>query len=246
MKKILLYTFFLLSICGQWQNVIGNPPLLRACIDNNLPLAKYLLAHGEISSVNVGDKEYGCHPLHHACINGNTELVELLLANGASRSINVRDMCGRTPLYHACTRGHTEIAKLLLANGAGKSINVQEGCIGSTPLHAACSQAMYSAKNEALVKLLIEHGAFTNVQDKEGSTPLHIACRRSYKQGAVVKHLIEHGASINTKNKYGNTPLDIARYHGKTDLLELLTKRKEQDEKKLQNLMNLLQNITDF
>ena len=69
-------------------------------------------------------------------------------------------------------------------------------------------------------KKLIKAGAELNVQDREGNTPLLIACR--YGNEKVVRYLIKSGADITLKNNKGETAMDIAVERGFSDAVELM------------------------
>lgn len=63
--------------------------------------------------------------------------------------------------------------------------------------------------DEAMARLLLEHGAAVDPQDKiVGYTPLHYAA--SYGYVAIVRLLLENGADINKTNYRGMTPLQAA------------------------------------
>ncbi|RXW15995.1 hypothetical protein EST38_g9860 [Candolleomyces aberdarensis] len=95
---------------------------------------------------------------------------------------------------------------------------------GRTALHLAVLHGF-----ESLVKILLEHGADVNYQDKDGNTPLFFAFRlRSGASGSnkddsiqplplrIVQILIQHGTDVSVKNVYGWTPLGRAIAQGAT------------------------------
>lgn len=87
---------------------------------------------------------------------------------------------GNTTLHWAILRGHIYYAKAILECGAKQNkpagINYKNKC-GSTPLHLALA-----VKNsEALVKLLLDHNAKTNLRNTEGQTPLEYAEQSNIK-----------------------------------------------------------------
>ncbi|EGD78054.1 hypothetical protein PTSG_08933 [Salpingoeca rosetta] len=64
----------------------------------------------------------------------------------------------------------------------------------------------------AVTSLIEQDNADINQQDKQGDTPLHVACR--HNQPAIVKLLLEKGADASIKNKKGETPYDVAQANG--------------------------------
>jgi len=86
-----------------------------------------------------------------------------------------------------------------------QKINInQKDIVGNTALHLLSG----SYSNTDIVKLLLQSGAKVNLQNKNGDTPIHIACEQGNED--VVLMLIATGANINVKNKMGNTPLHNA------------------------------------
>jgi ankyrin repeat protein len=69
---------------------------------------------------------------------------------------------------------------------------------GATPLHHAAGFG-----NLATMKLLLEHGADANADNKRKSTPLFW----SLHDEAKVRLLLEHGANVNARNVDGRTPI---------------------------------------
>ncbi|HEV2601145.1 MAG TPA: ankyrin repeat domain-containing protein [Candidatus Babeliales bacterium] len=59
------------------------------------------------------------------------------------------------------------------------------------------------------VQKLLDRGAYINVKDKDGETPLMIAVR--FRNVGLVKFLVNAGADIAIKDRYGRTAYHIAR-----------------------------------
>ncbi len=96
------------------QNQLGETPLMLAAINNQLDLAKSLIARG--ADVN----REGWTPLHYAAAKGHREMMRLLLENDAyldSESAN-----GTTPLMMAAFSNSPLAVKLLLEEGADPTL----------------------------------------------------------------------------------------------------------------------------
>jgi len=155
--------------------------------------------------------------------------VKLVIDCGVNPNIQNKD--GDTPLHSAALNGKSEVVKLLLEHGADPNIQNKDGM---TPLHFATEYspwhfaARYSPWDSAtergylrVVKLLLEHGADPNIQNKDGMTPLHFATERGSPE--VVKLLLEHGADPNIQeNKFGWTPLHYAVSRCHVDVVRVL------------------------
>ena len=140
--------------------------------------------------------------LHNAASMGDVRRVKELLEKGADP--NARDEDGRTPLHEAAGMGHVEIVKLLLEHGADPNAEDEDGW---TPLHVAMfygcievakhvyihcpQQRQVKGSLVEVVKLLLEHGADPNAQNKSGETPLHDAACLGHVE--IVKLLLELG-----------------------------------------------------
>jgi len=152
-------------------------------------------------------------PLHMAVKYSNLNIVQLLLDHGAGP--NVSDKDGKTPLLLAAgyPSNDCSILHTLFAHGAYSHYNDNNG---NTILHyAVCSKSMTKSR------MLIEKGLFTDKKNKDGKTPLFIACETN--QDSLVSLLLEHGANINIKNIHtGDSMLHVAAENGFINIVELL------------------------
>jgi ankyrin repeat protein len=60
------------------------------------------------------------------------------------------------------------------------------------------------------VELLLAGGAYPNVADHAGWTPLHFAAQNNDAEIATL--LLQHGASVSDRDEHGNTPLFRAAF----------------------------------
>lgn len=81
---------------------------------------------------------------------------------------------------------------------------------GETPL--------IRARHEAMLTLLLEHGADLHAVDRDGRTALHQAAHR--KRAPLVALLLEHGAKVGLQNREGWTALHYA-CRGRNSSLEI-------------------------
>jgi len=94
-----------------------------------------------------------------------------------------------------------DILELLIANGA--NIHIVDGDNRSL-LHIACDNGDLS-----LVKYLLEKGVSLKGKDKNGWTPLHIACGPADDYD-LVYYLIQNGADLYARDMNQYTPLHLA------------------------------------
>ncbi|EDQ86276.1 uncharacterized protein MONBRDRAFT_38485 [Monosiga brevicollis MX1] len=137
--------------------------------------------------------QQGETPLHVAAIEGDLNLVRDLIK--AEAPINATDNAGYvlvvlrlslvvgddvsdrttlaaslrwTPLHEACNHGHLEISELMLENGAKVDA---KGMGDDTPLHDAAMNG-----HDDVITLLFKFNANPNPYNKQGKTPLDVAC----------------------------------------------------------------------
>jgi len=171
----------------------GPSPLLMAAYVGDRQIADLLRAHTEPD-------------LYEASALGEIPALAGALDRHPEQ-INSRSGDGWTPLHLAAFFGHAEAAELLLARGAALDA-LSVGVEANQPLHAALA----GARNPAVVRALLAHGANVNAVGATGITPLHIAASRGDQ--AVIDILLEHGANRSAPMDGGRTPADLAEEHG--------------------------------
>ena len=179
--------------------------------------------------------------IHLAIQNGETEFIEkLIYYNCLPENINALDGRGLSPLHMAVLYKHEKIVELLLKNGAnvnkktnGKailqeikemliefephSLSVYYDLIDSdlytklTPLHLATITGSLK-----VVRLLIEYGAYVNMENDQGLRPIHSAIHCGVVD--VVSILFENKATLGNSN-------NSKRFLGAEDLVNFATEK---------------------
>jgi len=123
---------------------------------------------------------------------------------------------GFTALGLACFFDQYAVADFLLGKGANPNI-ASNNSFNVAPIHSACA-----ISGEALIKLLLRHGANVNAKQVNDITPLHETAHNG--RAALTKLLLDHGAAVNAKTANGQTPLAMALEKGFTETAELIKK----------------------
>jgi Ankyrin repeats (3 copies) len=118
---------------------------------------------------------------------------------------------GDTALHLAAAGHRAECVRLLLAAGADP--NAATNHRRSSPLHYAADGYVtgffWNPKQQVkTIRTLLNAGAETEAQDKNGATPLHRAVRT--RCAAAVECLLSAGANPKSKNTSGSTPFHLA------------------------------------
>ena len=174
----------------------GATPLILACRNNSISIAKLLLRAEAI--INIQDIR-GATALKVMCSlkSPNKGLVELLVQSGAQFVIQGEKIMA---LEIATREGHVDIVQYLVSEGA--PVNAQDRD-GVTALMYACSE-----KQSEIMSFLLNHGADINIRNRDGTAALHLAC---YKQMIVgVELLLAHGVDHSLRGIEGSTPLMYA------------------------------------
>ncbi|KAI1420286.1 ankyrin, partial [Xylaria sp. FL1777] len=110
---------------------------------------------------------YDGPPLLRAVDENALECVRVLVEHGADHSF--KDFHGRGILHGCAINARGTIMRYLLKNLTDLDPNAQ-GDGGETPLHDAVRR-----NAEAVVRVLLEYGARTDIEDAHGKTPLRLA-----------------------------------------------------------------------
>jgi ankyrin repeat protein len=156
-------------------------PGVVALAGRHFQLAQILHRNG--SSVAPRGYSYNT-PLHAAAYYGDLEMVQILLEYGVD--VNTQNDAGCTPLDFASRNGHrndSRVVQLLIEHGADP--NTRASRSGFAPLHRASENGRIE-----VVRVLIEHGANVEVQDKYGRTPLNVASGSQREE--ILELLLEH------------------------------------------------------
>jgi len=113
----------------------------------------------------------GPDPLPLAALENNLEIIQLLIAAGTC----VNTIEGSYALKHAAKNGNLEIAQVLLDNGS--DINLRARFRANNPLIEAAQKGYVE-----IMKLFLQHGAYTQFRNREGKTALDLAKEAGYQQ----------------------------------------------------------------
>jgi hypothetical protein len=121
--------------------------------------------------------------VHHACETRRAGVLHEILARRAAR-----------PSFRAA---------MLDRNDAGRRLDA--------PLHAALQGG--GADSHAVLRALLDAGAWHSPTDTSGRTPLHLAAagRSCCADACCVRLLLEAGADATRRDDFGSTPLHLAR-----------------------------------
>ena len=143
----------------------------------------------------------GVTPLMFAVGSGDAPLVEFLLAHGADPNHQAAD--GSSPLFLAIRAADAGIIRTLVDHKADVNLRVADG---STPLLALTSVETLGPRDKDIALFLLQRGAYPNVTDKLGMSPLLYAVEKN--QSELAKALLDFHANPNFAEKgQGMTPL---------------------------------------
>lgn len=204
------------------QDANGRTPLHWACARGDAAAVKTLLGQG--ADPNMADD------LGQACLRASLKAADTQCATllvGAGAELHARDHWRQTPLL-ASNYSADPVAFGLVLLGAGADVNdVDDG--GSTALMEAVR-----LNNAPYVRILLDHGARTDVANKQGHSPVQLAVQGN--RGAILEMLAtaappsrlfswlampEPPATMIMSSRRG-TILHVAAEFGETPTLEIL------------------------
>ncbi|WP_291758177.1 ankyrin repeat domain-containing protein [Lysinibacillus sp. UBA5990] len=159
--------------------------ILLAAMNDQLETVKFLIQEG--ADINLQD-QICLNPFLYGCINGKLELVKIMLQ--ANTDLERLTRFGGVGVHPASEKGFVEVVRELVTK---TDINVNHTNIcGWTPLIEAILLNDGGEKQQEIVRLLVGHGADTQLVDQYGVTPLAIAREKGFT--AIEKILLEAGA----------------------------------------------------
>lgn len=163
----------------------GRTAITIASLNKHYECIAYLITAG----ADINKQDQTCfNPFLLSCLNNDLTLLRIVLK--ANPDLNVLSRFGGIGITPASEKGHVEIVRELLEK---TDINVNHtNFVGWTPLLEAIVLNDGGAKQQAIVKLLLDHGANPQMTDKYGKTPLELAKQKGYQE--IVALLIAAGA----------------------------------------------------
>ena len=171
--------------------------LMLACRKRRTDAINVLLkANSDPNIVNT----YGETCLHLA-VRGfcSKKMIQTIIDHGAD--VNATNKNNMTALVIACVMGNKDAIRVLLNAGADPNIADVDG---NTWLHGA----VRGECTKVVLEAIIGKGADVNTTNKDGATPLMIACGKGNKDD--IKLLLHAGADPNITDDNGNTWLHEA------------------------------------
>ncbi len=175
------------------------------------------------------------NPDERCAYNGSTllhfinipEITALLIEKGADT--NYKNEKGDIPLHTLIKAyaGKDSTIKHILQLHIDNKANVNaltSDYEAEAPVHLVLNPNITYGKDKKLLynvfAFLIENNANSQIKDKNGDTPLHLALRHGFPE--IAKLLIENNVDSQIKDKNGDTPLHLALRHGFPEIAKLL------------------------
>ncbi|CAD5118479.1 unnamed protein product [Dimorphilus gyrociliatus] len=167
------------------------------------------------SDINQKHKRNGDTLLHITCRLGRKDLVQILIESfHANPEIANND--GKRPLHEASQNDHLDCVEYLLE---------RKVCVDSLKRADWTSLMLAAVKSSLnLIKVLIDYGASTNVRNKDGWTPIHIAVRSGRIE--IVSYFLTIDSTLwETRSNNGRSILHTACIHGHCEMVKYLLRK---------------------
>ncbi|WP_238655387.1 ankyrin repeat domain-containing protein [Paenibacillus piscarius] len=159
----------------QAQDESGRTAVVAAAYGNHAGTVEALIAQG--ADINIRDRMLN-NVLLYAGASGYLDIVKMAVEAGADTTLTNR--YGGTALIPAADRGHVEVVKYLLVHSDVDIDHINN--LGWTALLEAVILGDGGERHQAIVKLLLTHGADPAIADREGVTPLAHARSQGYTE----------------------------------------------------------------
>jgi len=155
--------------------------------------------------------------IRYSIIKNHDQLFHLLIDNRFLETSCDCELELEPLLNIAVTSGNTHYIKKILKLD-WTDINLSNPKNGNTALHKAVN---FGKKH--IVKLLLDNGASTNIQNLNGETPLHLAIK--YLKHEITQMLLDNPKTcVTIKDNNGKTPLSIAVSYKDSSRLKMIIK----------------------
>ena len=169
--------------------------------------------------------ETGQTLLHVAAAEGELELVQKLVEKFKA-NVEERDKNDWRPLHTAALGKNLQVMLFLLKSGASAGAMNAES---ATPLHyfakipppsSAAEEPLY----QDVLTRLIHKGAYVNIQNKSGQTPLHKAVMERTERTLLINDLLAAKVDVLLTDANGETAAHIVARNGNREVFEKLLK----------------------
>ncbi len=203
-KKLLDGSWFRFPVNINAYNKNGNTPLIQAIKDRKFKMVEDLLSRGADPTTESKSGQFPAGLVADAELDSYDDScsgLELLVKYGVD--LTALDNHGRSVLnyiqgdYEFYNRNWSGTMKYLVEHGV--NVNIPGIFDGMTPLMAAVRKGSCE-----LVKLILEHGADINAQDKKGQCAIMDALSGGNEK--IIDLLLQYNPNLNLKDRYG-TPI---------------------------------------
>ena len=193
----------------------GVSPLHVACQKGNLSLIRTLICDYH---VNLNDKDsFSDTPFISALVCGRDEVMLVLISEFGCDPTNIKSRNGLSPLHVACEKGNLSLVRTLIRDYHA-DLNDKDR-FGKTPFILA----LENERDEVMLVLISEFGHDpTDSKDRNGVSPLHVACKKGNL--SLVRTLIrDYHADLSDRDILSNTPITLAIENERNEVMLVLS-----------------------